>query len=161
MYETIEVANYLLGLSYKDKIPVNPMKLLKLVYIAHGWYMVFYDGPLINERIECGEFGPNIRSVYHKVKRYGNDPIPQKIKYKTDGFDKRAKRSLVGATDLLDTVWLRYKDLTAIQLSNMCHKEGSPWKIVWDYGGSTIRGTNIPNELIEQHYKNLVGESKT
>jgi len=59
------VANYFLDLGLRESIPITPLKLQKLVYFAHGWYLGFTGEPLLNEGIQAWEYGPVIPSLYH------------------------------------------------------------------------------------------------
>ena len=52
------------------------MKVLKLVYMAHGFNLAITDDPLINDRVEAWKFGPVIRPLYGKLKQFGSGAIP-------------------------------------------------------------------------------------
>ena len=65
------IANYFLDKS----IDLTPMKIIKLVYIAHGWHLAITDKPLIEDYVQAWEFGPVIPDLYHEFKKYGNTPI--------------------------------------------------------------------------------------
>ena len=74
------VANFFLDLAAERGAPLSPMKLQKLVYFAHGWSLAIYGRPLINEQVEAWKFGPVIRSLYHRVKAFGNQPIAGRVR---------------------------------------------------------------------------------
>src|SRR5258708_36262190 len=75
-YSALAVANYFLGLAKANRVTLDPMKLQKLIYFAHGWHLALYDGePLINEEIQAWQYGPVVQSVYHEFKQFGADPI--------------------------------------------------------------------------------------
>jgi len=44
------------------------MKLQKLVYYAHGWHLALNNEPLIDEQVECWQYGPVISSLFHEFK---------------------------------------------------------------------------------------------
>ena len=77
-HDALEVARYLLSRKNKDKDSVSkymvftPMKLIKMVYITHGWFMARYgaDKPLIKEPIEAWKYGPVIQILHKKYKIY-------------------------------------------------------------------------------------------
>jgi uncharacterized phage-associated protein len=131
------------------------MKLVKLVYIAHGWSMGLGHGPLISEEPQAWQYGPVVPSVYFKFKEFGRDAIPK----------NEADRILTTSTlteeqkTLIGEVWEAYKDLTGGQLSTMTHQAGSPWHQVWEGGGKDRRGVAIPDALIEEHYRSLAEET--
>ena len=72
---TVSVANYFIGKGIESGIEVTPMKLIKLVYVAHGWYLGNYQKPLIGEASEAWKYGPTIPSLYHSFKQLGNQKI--------------------------------------------------------------------------------------
>lgn len=70
-----EIANYFLGIADNNGKPISPMKLLKLVYYAHGWHLALSGNPLIKENVEAWRFGPVVRCLYDEFKIWGNGPI--------------------------------------------------------------------------------------
>ena len=69
------VANHFLDLAERDGTTLNPMKIQKLVYIAHGWHLAIMEKPLIHESVEAWTYGPVIPDLYHEFKRWGNEGI--------------------------------------------------------------------------------------
>ncbi|MEM6457126.1 MAG: type II toxin-antitoxin system antitoxin SocA domain-containing protein [Acidobacteriota bacterium] len=153
------VANYFLERAWDEGIELTPMKLLKLVYIAHGWYLAVYGGqPLLQERIQAWPYGPVIGDLYQQFKRFGNRPIDDHA-YEFDGkFHERPKVALEDseARAVLDHVWQAYKDYSAYQLSDMTHREGTPWHRVKEaHNGALPRNAVIPDTWIHAHYRDL------
>src|SRR4051812_39910789 len=74
-YPAAAIANEFLRLAKEDKAQISPLKLQKLVYFAHGWYLALAGKPLIEERVQAWQFGPVIPTLYREFKRYGNSPI--------------------------------------------------------------------------------------
>jgi uncharacterized phage-associated protein len=52
-FDSKAVANEFLKLAEQDGVKLSPMKLLKLVYFAHGWHLALKGEPLLNERVEA------------------------------------------------------------------------------------------------------------
>src|SRR5688572_9338191 len=75
MFSPIAIANYFIAKSLESGKDLTPMKLVKLVYLAHGWYLGLTSKPLISEAVQAWKYGPVINSVYHTFKKYGNDQI--------------------------------------------------------------------------------------
>src|SRR5208282_4587731 len=71
-YPSMAVANWFI----ENLSRVDPLKLQKLVYFAHGWHLALRDQPLIDELVEAWDYGPVVPSLYHQFKRYGNQSIP-------------------------------------------------------------------------------------
>jgi len=144
VYSAKTIASYFLALGARDGVPIDPLKLQKLVYMAHGWSLVFRKTPLIVEPIEAWRYGPVIPALYSEFKRFGASPITQ------NGQESGPAINLDQQTkSLLETVWEKYRTLSPIQLSVLTHEPGSAWDMVRRGGGlSPWGGSTIPNGLI-------------
>jgi uncharacterized phage-associated protein len=157
MENPIAIANYFIQKSFDTGVELTPMKLVKLVYIAHGWHLGVADSPLISEPVQAWKYGPVVESVYKEFKNYGDQQITQlgtghwnglKIGFPSASNDKQ---------EFLDKVWDVYKDYNGLQLSTLTHQTGTPWHQVWiQQGGQNVRAAIIPNDVIKQHYKNKI-----
>jgi len=155
---TLAVANYLIGKAHSEGDRITVMKLLKLVYIAHGWSLGLTGKPLIGEEVQAWRYGPVIPSVYQDFRHYKGNPIERQKAVIIDGgkyfiptvTDETARR-------LLDKVWDEYKKYSGLQLSTLTHQPGTPWDIVWRKSGgdSGWRDTVIEPEAIAQYYRRL------
>lgn len=165
-FNTGAIANLILDLGAGD---LSPMKLQKLLYYAHGWHLALTDEPLLDDRIEAWKWGPVIPSIYHEFKAFGNEPIGSvrakkialvpvdgklRIRIQTaclpDGEESKNAKAIV------ERVYKTFRPYNAIQLSQMTHKPGSPWDIVWNQqGAKNDRGKAISDEIIKVHFKNL------
>ena len=127
----------------------TPMHVLKLVYISHGWTLGLYGRSLINEPAEAWRYGPVVPSVYHRYKSFRGDPITTEPVDRSDEFDDEQR-------DVIEQVHEVYGDFTALQLSALTHKPGTPWDVTYrEYGAGVI----IPNELIRDYYRRLAEQA--
>jgi uncharacterized phage-associated protein len=140
MYSSEEVANYFLLKSREENEPLSNLKLQKMVYLAHGLYLVDTDGePLLKDRIEVWPYGPVISSLYHKFKIYGADYLPVSAASAVSvDFDEQTKK-------ILDQTWEMCKNMDAIKLSNWTHLPDSPWQKAVDANKSVIPDDEIKN----------------
>lgn len=161
-YDARAVANFFLELAKRDNVPVSPMKLQKILYFAHGWFLALTGKPLLEERIEAWSYGPVIPDIYLEFKRFGNDPVtapatpfardkedPPKPYQMPNGEEDRSARLI------LEKVWESYKGFSAIALSNMTHQKETPWsKTVEPYSGVEKIPINlvISDELIKDYF---------
>ncbi|WNL39302.1 DUF4065 domain-containing protein [Halomonas sp. PAMB 3232] len=153
------VANYFLAKSFDEGIALTPMQLLKLVYIAHGWHLGYFDQNLIDGAVEAWRYGPVIPSVYHKIKKYGRYHISALIDGVDPEDDIESNPPHEDTMDLLANVWEAYKDKNGIELSALTHEKNTPWDIAWsspDEPGHYSPNKIISNKLIAQHYKELM-----
>lgn len=135
---------------------MHPMKLQKLVYIAHGWNLAVTGDALVNELPEAWDNGPVFSSLY-KSYRYGEQDIDWRI---INPFSMEPYRANLNAPErrLVDAVWNKYKDNTASELSKMTHREGTPWTMTYfNYG----RDAEIPNHLIRNHFRQIAKPSNS
>ena len=153
----LAVANHFLKKGFEEGVSLSNLKLQKLVYIAHGYFLAINTKPLIDEAIEVWQYGPVIDSLYHKFKRYGNRPITRLGKELLIQ-NGQVKDILPDVTDednkkLLDTVWDRYKDASALELSSMTHQENTPW---WQ--AKKENRVQVPQTYIRQYYTDKMEE---
>lgn len=153
---TISVANYFIGKAQQEGTSLTPMKLLKLVYIAHGWALGLYQTPLIAEEVQAWKYGPVVPSVYHDFRHYGRGHIERQKPVFTNGEVFVPTVTDQETQQLLDSVWNAYRQLDGLQLSDITHRPNTPWDITWNQrGGCNTRGAVIPPDVIQQHYQQL------
>ncbi len=150
-YDAQSVAQFFIDISLNQSISINPLKLIKLVYIAHGWRLGLAGFPLINEPPEAWQYGPIIPSLYRELKYLGNDSITcglinfRKLeRYKWPDDDEVIK--------LLVEIWRIYKDKSARMLSTIAHQQGSPWETARTANNGRYRNPEIPEEVIKSYY---------
>lgn len=131
---------------------LTPMKLIKIVYIAHGWHLGSTNGvPLISEPIQAWQFGPVIESLYHSFKQFGHSKIPA-----SPATELGALREPQRLENFLDRIWQIYSRYTGGQLSTMTHAPGTPWHQVYRPGMAHLI---IPDPLITAHYRQKLNAS--
>jgi uncharacterized phage-associated protein len=153
MENPLAVANYFIEKSFQTGNELTPMKLVKLVYIAHGWHLALTGRPLIDEAVQAWKYGPVINSLYHTFKAYGNDQI---LRMESEFKDLHRMTPKVNESikPFLDRIWEVYRRLNGVQLSSLTHQPNTPWYIVWhNRGGKENKAVIIPNDLIQFHYK--------
>lgn len=154
------VANYFIQKSFDTGVELTQMKLLKLVYIAHGWHRGYFSSNLINDAVQAWRYGPVIPDLYRKIKHYGRRSIDAPLEgygLPNDGDPGNACPN-EQTIALLDKVWEIYSRHSGVELSALTHRPDTPWDKVWkDSGGAEYSGAIIPNELIERHYKERIG----
>ena len=157
-YTSKAVANYFLDLAKRDGKLVDPMKLQKLVYFAHGWNLAISGKPLLADTVEAWQFGPVIPDLYHEFKHFGRNPVTDWASTLTSSgksisitFDS-VPESDANVRALLDRVWQVYGNLSGIELSNRTHDEGSPWDLTWQRAGGR-KNVDIEDAMIRDYFK--------
>ena len=157
------VANEFLNLQNRipGANPIDNMKMQKLLFYAHAWFLAINDKPLIEEPIEAWSWGPVVRSVYLDFKHFGRNQIEghraTAITVTDNGHVKvKSEKPELKDTELkhfVQKVWEVHKDFTGIQLSNSTHGEGEPWSEIKNYYGDLRNKPTIPNDLIKSAFK--------
>lgn len=120
MASALNVANYFLNRVDRDAGDViTNLKLLKLVYYAQAWSMVFRGQPLFDEKVQAWVNGPATYSVWKEYERYEKNSIPEKPVLPEDAFQ-------ADELDVLNIVWDVYGELSASKLWKLSHSE-DPW----------------------------------
>lgn len=150
----LNIADIILRIAKEKGKSLTPMQLMKLTYIANGWYLAQNDVPLFHERIEAWKYGPVMPELYQATKKFGKQPIP--LDLIADNFDDLPSE-LERKVEFLKQVYGLYESLDGIQLSNKTHKKGTPWdKVYCPYS----YGVEITESIIKEHYKELLHEQR-
>lgn len=156
MENPIAISNYFINKASSLGESLTPMKVLKLVYLAHGWFLGLNDGTsLIPEFAQAWKYGPVIQSVYDAFKQFkGNPIISLGIDSNTLAYPLVSDKNIV---PFLDKIWDVYGKYTGLELSAITHQPGSPWDQVWNKeGGKDNLGVIIPNDVIANYYRKRV-----
>lgn len=137
------IADDILKIAKRRGMSLTPMQLMKLVYISYGWYLAMHDAKLFNDRIEAWKYGPVIPNLYQATKRFGKNPIPTNLI--ADG-----PISNNGMEAFYDSIVENYGKFSGIALSNLTHRQGTPWQQVFQ---PNVMGIEIQDHLIKEHYQ--------
>ncbi len=162
-YSSLAIANFFIEKALQEKSEdLTPMKLQKLVYFAHGWFLALKKSPLLVDRIQAWQYGPVIKDLYHETKKWGNSAIDslisifdgQQLKFITPKVDDAEIK------DFLQSIWVAYSKHSAIKLSNATHLEGSPWDItIKENKGDVGRNIIIDDNTIQTYFSKLVNNA--
>ena len=165
-YPSKAVANHFLDLARSQNAKLDPMKLQKLIYFAHGWNLHFTGKPLINERIGAWDYGPVIPTIYHEFKKFGAGPIEKyatdlviadsEMRFHAPKISDSAGEDQSFAEGLMQKIWDVYGKYSGIQLSNMTHQLGTPWyRVREENEGQNIRNVPIPDSYMKEYFDQL------
>lgn len=155
IYDPLAVANFFVQKSLETGQEVTPMKLLKLVYLAHGWNLGLFGEPLISEAVEAWQYGPVIPSVYRAFKEYGRARITKLAstfslngRYTMPSVVPNIADDDTRTRSLLEEIWQVYGGKDGLYLSAVTHRDGSPWT-------KTPPNGIIAQDTIREHYQSL------
>lgn len=152
----LSVANYFLDLAEESGQHIKPLKMMKLVYIAHGFMLAMLDYSVLNPRfdkVEAWKYGPVIPSVYYSFKIYKDHDIDNKTDYMQVNDDKTVTFVTPTLEDdkakaICRFVWNRYGKLNDSDLVTLLHRPGTPWRMVYEEG----KNNPIPDSYTRAYY---------
>lgn len=165
-HDALAIANLFLDWGARDGIPVDPLKLQKLVYLAHGWHLGLTRQPLIYQTVVAWPYGPIIRDVYWQFKKYRGENVSGRATIPPDGVNTFEHIPLrAELTDksraIVDRVWEVFKNNTGIELSAMSHTAGTPWhQVTSGKAKKDIRDIPISNRLMSDYFQSLARERR-
>lgn len=122
MLSTQSVANYFIEKYSKGKIPdLTPMKLQKMIFLAHSWNATLFNTFLIDDHFAMWKTGPVIPSLYHKIKFYRDLPVEKYITNNTpEGvFYERVSEKEIDHLKLLNKITESYGHLSGAALASL------------------------------------------
>ncbi len=154
------VANEFLDMGDVGGVALTNMALQKLVYLAHGGYVLRTGRPLATNHFEAWEMGPVVRCLYEALKIYGSKPVTSRVSW----FNALVNRVEIARAPLnelergyLRQVFDQYGRRDAFELSRITHASGGPWDRVWNAPrGEVFFNQRIPDELILKYFHNHV-----
>ena len=154
-YRPLAIANSLItAFGYVDGI--DHMKLQKLVYLAHGWWLAYHDGPVVDERPQVWRYGPVFPSMYRVLAGNGTRPIKFSQRDAPFGPPPNIDDEDDNVRGLMDWIWSRYGGYTAVQLSDMTHELGTPWRtIAMQHDYRVPRNFEMPDQLVRNYFREV------
>ena len=138
-------------------IGVSHIKLQKLLYFAHGIYLVRTKNPLVSGYFEAWQYGPVHPAAYKAFKHAGRGPIG----FRATGQDPLTgeRREIIKlddshVADLLRQVLLTYGKMPAGRLVDLSHAKDSPWAHVVAKARTQVAfGLRIPDTVISERFR--------
>ena len=165
------IANRFLAYGNENDHLLTPMQVLKLVYITHGWYLAGTGKPLIDEEVQAWKYGPVVPSLFHEFKEYGRGPVERFARvpkhwdapftsaglWEITGLDAPMTEENDPSEEYINWVWDKYYHLSGTELSELTHRENTPWsktvqKMLAENNGEWVQGYPIDNKLIRSYY---------
>lgn len=123
-----------------DGTPIDITRLNKLLYFTQGHALAELGYALFTNEIDAWNFGPVVSVVYSNFKK-----IVEKTERDGIGDIPITPEEM----DLIMDVWEQYRTFSASELVRLTHKEGTPWKAVYD---PKEKNKHIPMELIREYF---------
>jgi uncharacterized phage-associated protein len=149
MIALYDASDYIVVQLADGRVPLNVLKLHKLLYYCQAWSLAFGRGRLFDGPFQAWVHGPVSRQIYDRYQAksmysaVSTDDIRPGFEPLTLVADDRA---------LIDAVLESYASLTGGQLEEMTHRE-DPWIKARDGVPAAARSENIiSEEVMSQFY---------
>lgn len=158
------IANYFLDLGARDGVPIDPLKIQKLVYISHGWHLAITGDPLIYQTVFAWTYGPVIPDLHRAFRDYGGRAIDGRATEAPDWEHASEPRPYTAdlsprTEEVLNRVWDVYGRNSGVELSALTHDFGTPWhNVAARLAPKDIRDLPITDEQIREHYLRLAAQ---
>lgn len=146
------IANSFLLMARERNVQLTKMSLIKLVFLAHGWSLAFFDEPIVEATPQAWKFGPVYPSLYTSLSAYTSQPVDKIITDDIIQVPYTADNLSASETRLLDSVFSSYAKMGAFALSDLTHLPGSPWHTVYNTQGAY---KPIPDDLLRAYYTDI------
>ena len=129
---------------------VSNLSLQKLLYLAHMLELGAGHDPLVDSYFEAWDYGPVEPSLYHKLKAYGSNFVPDIFAASPYSADDKQYASIAEVVRQLG-------DAKPRKLVAITHWDGGAWNKHYVSGR---RGIIIPDQDILEEYRARADRSK-
>lgn len=157
----VSVANAFLLNGFKDKEPISPMMIQKLLYLAQGYHLYLCKLPVFDEDFQAWRFGPVVPSIYQACKKYSRHGITELLTEWYEEWEERvpaAPPSESEAIKVIEFVWENYGSFNPMRLSQWTHVKDGPWDRALKSGTRIRRHKPIPNMHIQEYFERALGD---
>ena len=159
-YDARSVANLLLDIADERGMSVTNLTLQKLLYFAHGQFLVARGSPLVNGYFEAWKYGPVHPLVYDAFRDSESAPIRRRAM----GFDFKSRTahplpppSDPVAKEHVERVMMQLGRLPTGRLIEISHAPRGPWaETVNRAVTSAVLGLQISDRLTAERFRFLM-----
>ncbi|MDR0911833.1 MAG: DUF4065 domain-containing protein [Methanobrevibacter sp.] len=153
-YNSSTIASYFIRKSEKIGKDISILKVIKLVYIAHGWKLALDNTPLINDEIQAWKYGPVMPELFNLLNKEEDNKKTSSAKISDPNII--AQSLIMEDKDilLLNRVFIKYMDFSDEEISELCHEKDTPWNKIYNNGKG--RNEVISDKETSQYYKTQI-----
>jgi uncharacterized phage-associated protein len=154
--DIFKICSYLVHKGIQENLPLSNISMQKILYFAQGIHLAEFGSPLFTNKIYAWEYGPVIKEVYHKFKKFGNNHITNESQIENLlGEDFLNLKSDLSKSEqqFLSEIWNSFKEYAPFQLVALTHIPGSPWHSIYRlHDGNPPRDTVIPINIMNDYF---------
>lgn len=153
------IANLLLNEARLRGYRVTNLKLQKLLFLCHAFYLVDTGKALVRGAFEAWQYGPVHREAYDAFKRFGAKPITENAERFDPLTGNRRPIALPANRAVLDVVQRVvqfYGDKSPGELVELTHAKNGPWDFVASAATTSANiALKISDGIIAERFKYL------
>lgn len=127
-YDANVLAEYIITKCVREDIPISNLQLQKILYFIQYNFLKNFSVPAFFNKIEAWPHGPVVPDVYYEFAYMAGNPIVREFNIGEELFLYNADLLLV------NKVTESCRSLRPWHLVDLTHKDGSPWKQVYQEG---------------------------
>lgn len=143
-----DVAQYIL--EHFEGRPISTMKLQKLVFFAQGWSFGVAERPIFPQQFQAWAKGPVCYDLFRLHKGdYSVSHWPAGNSTNVSGSDKV----------IVDAVLSNYGALSGLDLSELTHRDGTPWALARKRAGAgegQLCREHLADDDMREYFTNLL-----
>lgn len=156
-YDPRSVANLLLDLADRQRLPITNLALQKLLYFAHGHFLIRTGKALVSGSFEAWQYGPVHPAVYREFKVAGAQPILSRAVARDVMSGAERPLPVIDDSDVesqLIAVLSSYGHLSPGRLVEISHARRGPWAAVVNKAKTSVSlGMRIPDSVTLECFK--------
>lgn len=137
--------------------PITHLALQKLLYFAHGLYLMETKRPLVSGYFEAWEHGPVHPAAYRAFKDAGRRPINFRATRQNPLTGEKTSLDKLSDTTAMECsrrIILLYGRMTPHHLRMISHAPGAPWRFIVDKARTSVAfGLRIPDNVILERFR--------
>lgn len=157
------VANWLLDLAEMEALetglplPVQPLALQKLLYLAHGSHLIRFNAPLVSGHFEAWRYGPVNPVVYQAFKHEGARPVTSRAVARDfmTGIERPLTKAIApNARWAILSILRSHGRLSPGRLVDITHAKGGPLASVVNKAKTSVAlGLRIPDSVTVELFR--------
>jgi uncharacterized phage-associated protein len=154
-FDARAVANLMLDIGNDQGISITNLSLQKLLYFAHGQYLIEHRRPLVDGYFEAWPYGPVHPHVYVTFKAFGSGSISSRATRRDYVSGKVLQLDPVQEAEAIDTVTRVLGTLGGVstrRLVALSHAVGGPWAAANEGRTGNGRGVRISDRMIVERF---------
>jgi uncharacterized phage-associated protein len=156
-FDARAVANLVLRESWTRGMEITNLKLQKLLFLCHAFFLVENGKRLTRGHFLAWRFGPVHREVYEAFQSFGKDPIRVEAVHTNPVTGEKTQLVTPNNREVVDLVHKIvnfYGPWNASELVKLTHARNGPWHhVVSAAAKSANMGLKISDDIIVRHFK--------